>query len=228
MNRHHRSLAFGLAIVLLLSGCAKKKRVPMTPMAPRTGAAIPNIGDEEVGVASWYGHPYHGRQASSGEIYDMEKLTAAHRTMPFGTIVEVRNMSNDRTVAVRINDRGPFVDGRIIDLSHAAAREIQMIGPGTAKVRLRVVGLPEKIPDGFFAVQAGAFQNRANAERLRKQMEDRYGAARLVFRDGNPPVWRVLVGREGKADDAAALAERVKKEAGPAFVVRVDGSESNL
>ena len=223
-----RRVSLALALMLLLCGCARKKRKAAAPPAPRAVVVMPHIGDEEVGIASWYGHPYHGRRASNGEIYDMEKMTAAHRTMPFGTVVEVRNLTNDLTATVRIIDRGPFIDGRIIDLSHAAAKEIQMIGPGIAKVRVTVVGLPEAAPPGVFAVQIGAYKDRANAERHRKQMEDRYGSARLVFRDGNPAVWRVLVGNEPTAEAAAALAERVKSDVREAFVVRVDAPDGNL
>ena len=101
-----------------------------------------NIGATETGIASWYGVPYDGRRAASGEIYDMEQLTAAHRTLPFRTWVEVTNLDNGKRVNVRINDRGPFVDGRIIDLSLAAAREIEMVGPGIARVRLKVIAPP--------------------------------------------------------------------------------------
>jgi rare lipoprotein A len=223
-----RQLSLVVAAALLISGCAKKKRVAHVPVAPSAGAAMPRIGDEEAGTASWYGHPYHGRHSSSGEIYDMEKLTAAHRTLPFGTVVLVRNLDNGRTVNVRIIDRGPFVEGRIIDLSHAAAREIQMIGPGTAKVRLRVTALPEEVPGSYFAVQAGAFRDRANAERRRQEIEKRYGPARLELRNGEPRLWRVVVGHESTPAGAAALAGRLKSEAGPAFVVRVDPSESDL
>jgi rare lipoprotein A len=143
-------LLVAVALAALLTGCAKKKRIAAPPAAPSPAAPF-RVGYEEVGLASWYGHPYHGRASSSGEIYDMEKLTAAHRTLPFGAVVEVRNLDNGRTVSVRINDRGPFVDGRIIDLSRAAAREIRMLGPGTAKVRLSVTALPGSIPDGYFA-----------------------------------------------------------------------------
>jgi len=218
MQRH---AAVIVALALLITGCAKKKRVAAPPVAPQAGAALPHIGDEESGVASWYGHPYHGRASSSGEIYDMEKLTAAHRTLPFGTVVEVRDLDNGRTVSVRINDRGPFVEGRIIDLSRAAAREIQMLGPGTANVRLRVASLPSAIPDGYFAVQTGAFRERANAERQRQLIERRYGSARLLLR-GDPPLWRVLAGHASTIADATALAARIQAESGPAFVVRVD------
>ncbi len=209
-KRRASELFVAAALVLLLaSGCAKKKTVPAAPVF--------RIGMTEEGVASWYGHPYHGRASSSGEIYDMEKLTAAHRTLPFGTLVRVRNLSNDRTVDVRINDRGPFVGDRIIDLSRAAAREIRMIGPGTARVQLRILSLPET-PPGWFAVQVGAFSERANAERIRARMEQEYGAARIERRDAEPPLWRVLVGKAGTAEDAAGLAARI----GSGFVVRID------
>jgi rare lipoprotein A len=91
------------------------------------------------GIASWYGRPHHGRRVASGEIYDMHRLTAAHRTLPFDTIVLVQNKRNGREVNVRINDRGPFVKGRVIDLSYAAAKALDMLVPGTAPVRLKVV-----------------------------------------------------------------------------------------
>ena len=108
-------LALALSLAILgLSGCAKKHRVTAS------SAPAPQIHPEETGLASWYGHPYHGRAASNGEIYDMEKLTAAHRTLPFGTWVHVTNLANNKSVDVRIIDRGPFVNGRVIDLSHAA------------------------------------------------------------------------------------------------------------
>ncbi len=221
-----RRLSLIVALALVLTGCAKKKRAAAPPSAPRTGASLPHVGDEESGMASWYGHPYHGRASSSGEIYDMEKLTAAHRTLPFGTVVEVRDLDNGRAVSVRINDRGPFVEGRIIDLSHAAAREIQMLGPGTANVRVRITSLPNAIPDGYFAVQTGAFRERANAERQRQAIERSYGSARLLLR-GDPPLWRVLAGHASTIADASALAARIQAESGPAFVVRVDASSGD-
>jgi len=91
------------------------------------------------GLASWYGHPHHGRATASGRTYNMYKLTAAHRTLPLGTRVRVTNLTNGRAVVVTITDRGPFVDSRIIDLSYAAAKHIRLIGPGTAPVRLEVL-----------------------------------------------------------------------------------------
>ncbi len=213
------SVALVMLLALMIGGCAKKRHTPPV-------AAAVKIGWTEEGIASWYGHPYHGRQASNGEIYDMEKMTAAHRTLPFGTVVRVYNLENNHTVEVRINDRGPFVDGRIIDLSRAAAREIQMLGPGTAKVRLQVIAMPE-VPEGYYAVQVGAFRDRSNAERQREKLARRFGNARLVSRADTPELWRVVVGQEASSEQAAELAATLRTEFGPAFVVRVDARNGN-
>ncbi|MBZ5612186.1 MAG: septal ring lytic transglycosylase RlpA family protein [Acidobacteriia bacterium] len=212
-----------LAAILALAGCAKKHRVSVvTPSAPAPPA---RILASETGVASWYGHPYHGRAAADGEIYDMEKLTAAHRTLPFGTVVRVTNLGNQKSVDVRIIDRGPFVDGRIIDLSHAAADALGFVGAGLAQVRVDVLALATEAAAGdWFAVQAGAFADQRRAERLRASLEREYGAARLVFQPGTPSLWRVLVGRERTEQAANILARRVRVEAGSAFVVRLDPS----
>ncbi|MGO9258675.1 MAG: septal ring lytic transglycosylase RlpA family protein [Bryobacteraceae bacterium] len=205
-------------LALTLAGCAHKRHVrtvPPRPVAP---------GYTETGIASWYGHPYHGRPAADGEIYDMEKMTAAHRTLPFNTWVRVENLSNSKSVEVRIIDRGPFVAPRILDVSHAAAEALGMIGPGTARVRLVVIRAPEPVAAGTFAVQVGAYENRQSAEQVRARMASRYGSARLVLREGNPNVWRVLVGAETTEDGANGLAARIRDESGEknAFVVRLD------
>lgn len=214
------ALLMVLAASIAWTGCARKKRPRLVPSPPPVA-----VGSTETGVASWYGHPYHGRASASGEIYDMEKLTAAHRTLPFHTWVRVRGLENGKTVEVRINDRGPFVGGRIIDLSKAAARAIDMIGPGTAKVRLEVIRAPEGAAAPRFAVQVGAFRDRRNAEKVEREMKRKYGAARMVRREGTPVVWRVLVGEESTADGAGALGERIRRDGGPnsgGFVVRLD------
>ncbi len=125
--------------------------------------AVPR-GWSETGIASWYGHPYHGRRAANGEIYDMEQLTAAHKTLPFDTIVKVTSLTNGKSITVRITDRGPFIDGRVIDLSRAAARQIDMIGPGIMRVRLEAVAQTasrENAAGARFGVQVGVFQDGA-------------------------------------------------------------------
>lgn len=197
-----------IAIGLMLSSCTKKP----TPTPAGTSA-------EEAGVASWYGHPFDGRLTANGEIYDMEKMTAAHRTLPFGTVLRVHNQTNSQTTEVRINDRGPFVQGRIIDLSHAAAQAITM--PSVAIVRLEIISMPRTRAPDVFAVQIGSFPQRAGAAQLQKQMEAKYGSARLVFRDGDQ-TWRVLVGTLPSMESANALAQELDKENGPAFVVLLD------
>lgn len=175
-------------------------------------------------MASWYGHPYHGRAAADGEIYDMEKLTAAHRTLPFNTWVRVENIRNGKAVDVRIIDRGPFVDGRIIDLSHAAAQQIELIGPGVGNVRVVVVAPPAVMEASLFAVQVGIFRSKDNADKLQAQLKARYGAARVIEREGATPAWRVLVGEEGSSERAEILAVRVRGDISipEAFVVRLD------
>src|SRR5262250_1784453 len=122
-------VALGLAVGAAGCGLFSKPK----PVEPAPGAT-------QQGIASWYGPGFHGRRTASGEVYNQFDLTAAHQTLPHGTRVRVVNLTNDRSVLVRINDRGPFVDDRIIDLSYAAARQIDMIGPGTAPVRLEIVG----------------------------------------------------------------------------------------
>jgi rare lipoprotein A len=127
-------------------------------------------------------------------------------------------------VEVRIIDRGPFVHGRIIDLSHEAANQIDLIRPGVAKVRLEVIRGPTNPTAGPFAVQVGVFRDQGVAERLRVEMASRYGSARLVLRTGSPPLWRVLVGTETTQDGANQLAGQITGQLGEknAFVVRLD------
>lgn len=153
----------------------------------------------------------------------MEGFTAAHRTLPFGTWVRVVNLTSDKTVDVRITDRGPFVENRIIDLSHAAAQAIGLIGPGVARVRIDILSVPTSAASqNWYAVQAGAFADRDRAEGLRAMLEREYGSARLVVRPGNPSMWRVLVGRAPSEEVAHALAQRIRQGEGTAFVVRLD------
>jgi rare lipoprotein A len=137
-----------LMLGLVMAGCAgpTASRHPAPSGLPQPPADLQRF--RQRGLASWYGWPHHGRQTASGEIYDMNELTAAHRSLPFGTRVLVTNVENGRTVEVRINDRGPFVDGRIVDLSLAAARRLGIVGHGLVPVELRVVAPPPEPPAG--------------------------------------------------------------------------------
>lgn len=177
---------------------------------------------EEEGLASWYGEPYHGRVAASGETYDMEELTAAHRTLPFGTTVRVNRLDNGATVVVRINDRGPIPEDRIIDLSKAAARKLGMIQPGIVPVALRVVKSAPTSSRMLYAVQIGVFRVQQNAERSLQSVVP-YGTARMVFR-AETKCWSVLVGEAETRADAELIADRIRENAhlGAAFVVRVE------
>jgi len=163
----------------------------------------------------------------------MNLLTAAHRTLPFGSMVRVTSFTNGKSVTVRITDRGPFIDGRIIDLSREAARRIDMIGPGIMQVRLEVDGPAETragtpllnspaIDQGAFAVQAGLFNDKAKAERLKASLEKRYGRVDLVPREGQRIQWRVLVGNVPTQAEAQALAIVLRQKTGEAEVVRRD------
>jgi rare lipoprotein A len=179
----------------------------------------------EEGIASWYGHPYHGRQAASGEIYNMYELTAAHRTLPFRTQVRVHNLENGRDVMVRINDRGPFVAGRIIDLSYAAAQAVGM--PSTAMVRLEILGLGSSPGGeaGIFAVQVGAFKDPRNADRLKALIAPRFGPVTIQsFDRGDGLFYRVRVGRESTEEGAHQLEENLRRAnlATTTFVVRLN------
>jgi rare lipoprotein A len=174
-------------------------------------------------VASWYGVPFDGHRTSNGEIYDMHQFTAAHRTLPFGTIVRVTNLANGKQTQVRINDRGPFVADRIIDLSLAAARAIEMVGPGVAPVRIELIS-GQNPETGTFGVQVGAFLVQENAERLRAQLAARYSPVNIVTYDSPTGLfYRVRVGRLTNEDAANQLADQLhENENLTTFVIRID------
>jgi rare lipoprotein A len=192
------------------------------PSAIERQPAIPGQYVEE-GVASWYGDPFNGRHTSNGEIYDMRQFTAAHRTLPFGAIVRVTNLRNGKQTEVRITDRGPFVANRVIDLSLSAAQAIDMVGTGTAPVRLEILGGPNP-QAGFFGVQVGAFQSQENAERFRAQMATRYSSVSMATYDSpNGMFYRVRVGRVPTENAAQQIADQLRSsEQLTTFVVRLD------
>ncbi len=183
---------------------------------------MPGIFVEE-GTASWYGIPFNGRRAANGEIFDMNTLVAAHRTLPFGSILRVTNLNNGREVEVRVIDRGPFVGNRVLDLARAAAVALDMIGTGTAPVRIELISGANPMT-GDFTVQVGAFADRANAERLRDRLLAQYQP--IYVQDYETPTghfYRVRVGRVPNADAAQQLAARLKSSDGfQTFVMRLD------
>jgi len=189
-------------------------------------------GFEQSGVASWYGPGFHGKTAANGETYDQEAMTAAHKKLPFGSIVEVKNRDNGKKTRVRITDRGPFVRGRIIDLSKAAARDIDMLGSGIARVKIRVVGHSDRNPrekgpgrgasrraagavTGTYVVQAGAFGDRSRAQSRLAAVRVHYPAARI---DSSASLHRIVI--PGLTQQAAAEAARTLGRNGIEAVVR--------
>ncbi len=216
------------------AGSAKRSTdIPETPAtlpavvpAPKRGKSGPMpvpSGYTEEGNASWYGAPFHGRHASNGEIYDMYKLTAAHRTLPFETMVRVSNLNNGKSTVVRITDRGPFVDNRIIDLSFAAAQEVDSVGAGVVPVRVEVLGGVDPTA-GYFTVQVGAFRDRGNAERLRDRLSASYSPIFIQQYDSpDGLLYRVRVGRISGEDGARQLSDQLRDREGfTPFVTRLD------
>ncbi len=221
-----------LSPVLLFTACAAPQRAVMpSPPPPQRHAALPPppalappppAAYVETGVASWYGPEFHGRRTSGGEVYDMNGLTAAHRTLPLHTEVLVENLDNGKALVVRVNDRGPFVEGRNIDLSRGAAERLGILGPGTARVRLTAMGVAPDAPR-VFTLQAGAFAEPSNARRLREELHARFGEAEVVRAETSRGVFhRVRVGRFTTEAEAREAADRLRREGIQAFVVLRD------
>ncbi len=202
-----------LALVFLLPfflfyGCGT---APASRHIPASGYPV---GYVERGVVSWYGPGFHGRKTANGETYDMHQLTAAHRTLPLGSVVQVRSLTNGRTVTVRVNDRGPFARDRILDLSQAGAQALGMVGNGTDQVEIRVTayrGRPGAM--GYLRVQVASFAEQLNAQNLAGRLRNQYADVRVEsvqLADG----WRyrVHVGRFTSEQQAEAVASRLQAQ----------------
>jgi rare lipoprotein A len=209
-----------MCMLLLLWACGPKKVQVNTPGGKPASVSANDLE----GMASYYAEPYHGRKTASGEIFDSYKaLTAAHRTLPFNTLVRVTNKTNGREVEVRINDRGPFVNGRVIDVSLRAAQELDMVRAGTAPVRLTILKSAEGSgPTGLYTVQVGAFENPKTAADLKQQLEKRYRAVSVQSFAAEKTLYRVRVGGESDIAAAQKLASELKKGDLQPVVVRVN------
>ncbi len=220
-----RGLAAPASVVIAVSlaaACASTTRPPTAPV-PAPSAEATARGAVEEGLASWYGDPYHGRATASGATYDMWQLTAAHRTLPFGTRVRVTNLDNDRSTEVIVTDRGPFVAGRIIDLSRAAAERIGAVGPGVVPVRLEIVSMGDGMPAApCWEVQVGAFGVAANVDRARRRLAELGLGTRTAPAGGG--LTRVRVTAAGSRAEAAALAERLEDQFPGAAAVPCGGA----
>lgn len=200
----------------------KRGTKPYTVMGKTYYPLLSAEGFREEGIASWYGKDFHGKQTANGERYDMYGLTAAHKLLPFGTQVKVTNRTNGKSVVVRINDRGPFVDNRVIDLTHTGAKQIGMLASGTAPVIVESVGavkgLHDGLLDGRFYIQVGAFGVEANASNLVQGLRLRGYGARAMFSQ-QLGLWRVQVGPYKELGQAESMSEDLKGEFKHNFIV---------
>jgi rare lipoprotein A len=236
---------FLFAFPLLLVACAStppetKKGDYYTVAGKRYYPISSSAGFAQRGLASWYGGKFHGRLTSNGERYNMYGRTAAHKTLPFNTYVRVTNLQNGRKTTVRINDRGPFVRGRIIDLTYTSAHELAMVEDGVVPVKIEALGYarkkreagkwvqvyekPASYMEGDFTIQVGAFAVRENALRLHDSLSRKYSdASVMVFDRGDQVFYRVRVGRYSRLDQAETGAQRLQEKGFPtAFAVARD------
>ena len=235
---------FYILLVILISSCSTRR--PYTEVGPPAGKSVvsPKDGSYKIdgeryypisnssgfvqlGEASWYGGKFHGRKTANGEKYDMHQKSAAHKILPFNTYVKVLNLSNNKYTIVRINDRGPFKKGRIIDLSYAAAKEIDLVGPGVAKVKitaLRREEIDSDIKEGTFTIQVGSFSERANAERLADKLRVLYDYTNITeYKDeNNNRYFRLHVSKSYTLESATEIEKKLE-EMGltEAFIVRL-------
>ena len=184
-RRYHLLLLFFITYLVSCghSSCRLKKNHPFP------------LHYTEKGIASWYGKDFHGRKTANGEIYDMYKYTAAHRFLPLGCHVKVTNLKNQKSVMVRVNDRGPFIKGRILDLSYMAARELDIVEDGIAPIKLEVVQLPKHQKSAKYFIQVGAFSNYENAKRMNQKLSSQYSTHFTKYQKlGEQEVYRVRIG----------------------------------
>lgn len=205
MVRKNTVVLFLFVVMFTLSSCATTR-----------GTVIDN------GVASWYGPDFHGKPTANGETYNQNEMTAAHRTLPFNTVVRVTNLDNGKSVDVRINDRGPYAHNRIIDLSYAAARKVDMIGPGTARVRLQLVSSEQPVsrrqgPE-LFTVQLASYTYKSQADDFAKRIK---GAFVQSARVDKVTYHRVYVGKFTDRRDAERLRRDLERQGHSGFVKQI-------
>ena len=225
-----------LLFTALIASCAERKVPSPPPAASAPAPAAPAVAPppapslttamtgpvyRETGTASWYGRESHGRATASGEIFDMDGMSAAHRTLPFGTVIRVTNLENYKSVTVRVNDRGPFVKNRIIELSSGAARELGFLDQGTATVKIET--LEPVNGGGPYTVQAAIFTEEESARSLKERLAKRFEQVSIVpFETGLGKLYRVRVGSYGTEEKAELVASKMKLEGVEPFILRKD------
>jgi rare lipoprotein A len=244
--------ASAIAVLLATASCSHSKQAKVNPPPPPEQSASANSSESvgvakndhqstsdlteptvpagsvplssEIGMASWYGPPYHARRGSNGEIYNMHAMTAAHRTLPLGSIVRVTNLKTNHSALVRITDRGPFIAGRVIDLSLAAARKLDIYQPGVAEVRVEVLQSPAPlVAGGKWAVQIGGFPHEQAASELAEHLTRRYRTAKVLHFASPAGDWWIRVRVLGDDHERAQqLAAETRTPEGAVFLVRLD------
>jgi rare lipoprotein A len=208
-----------LICLLLLTACAPRQVIYRPPVPPR-GTGTPHQDEVErretrvvqYGVASWYGPDFHGKATSSGEVYDMHQLTCAHNSFALGTLVMVTNLENGRSVELRVNDRGPFVKNRLIDLSYAAAQILGVWEKGTAPVKVEGLG-PLIDPNQPFTLQVGSFTDESKARKMAAQLRDGFDEVYVAaVETSTQTYYRVRIGQFETREQALALAEKLSQQ----------------
>jgi rare lipoprotein A len=177
----------------------------------------------EEGVASWYGPPYNNRQGANGKIFDQNAMTAAHRTLPMGSLIVVTNEKTGQSALVRVTDRGPFVQGRVLDLSMGSAKATGVYRPGLAPVRIDVYETPHPIDEGGrWCVQIGAFEHEHQAIKLHEELERKYESAQVIDFAGPTGYWVRIRPQGDNREQAELIAKHLKPAEGDAYLVRLD------
>jgi rare lipoprotein A len=217
-GRVGHALAFTLAVTAAVAGCGGGHRAALPdqhfplPVLTRHGT--------EIGRSSWYGPKFHGHPTANGEIYDQHAMTCAHRSLPLGTWIEVRDVATGRRARVRVNDRGPYVQGRVLDLSYAAAKALGMVERGVIDVEILVISPQyDEWPIVRYAVQLGAFRDRLEAQQLSERARDEGARPIITVRGASPPLYHVRLGPYADRPVAAAVVRKLRRNGFHAVII---------
>jgi rare lipoprotein A len=247
-QRTHRGAILLAAGLLLTAGCSHKQEVAYTPppppatpaetaprATPSAPAPVPSLSADEQfvdthvpissesGIASWYGPPYHNRVGANGVVYDENGVSAAHRTLPMGSLIRVTNIKTGQSAVMRVTDRGPFVAGRILDLSIGAAKAVGLWRAGTGEVRIDVFSTPKPMDEGGrWCVQIGAFLHQGSALHLQSELQRQYRTANVIEFAGPTGYWVRIRPENDDRTIAVAIARTLQPAEGEAWLVRLD------